>query len=292
MTINFEEKLINNYLLACDDLLIEFPQHREYIELQKTWNEPILRYFSRWIPLYNGRVASIGSFLGGLEIGLSQNVEEIICCDIDNFLPVNIPLNLKFHKISLDTNNANMPKGKFDVCFCIEVIEHLRYSPLPMLDWMRRNCKFVVISSPDDNEWPPVKDSYWTTKEHFTSIPLPTLGCEGNPIPMEHCKQYSQHELVELLDAVGFRIIEFQRVGSGGHQLLIMATPKDGFFSESPESLLKNLKDKYPYKVNQSVKPKESLHKRALFKKGIQSLKEYGLRETFLKTIKKIRGGL
>ena len=63
----------------------------------------------------------------------------------------------------------------------------------------------------------------WTTRAHFKDIPAARPGARGNPHPMSHCKQYSQHEFIELLDYSGFRVVELQRVGGGGHQMLAIA---------------------------------------------------------------------
>jgi 2-polyprenyl-3-methyl-5-hydroxy-6-metoxy-1,4-benzoquinol methylase len=222
-----EMRLVEKLNEISKRLLVEFPQHAEYIALQKTWNEPVLRYFNRWLPPRGGNIVSIGSFLGATEIALADEVREVVCCDLDDFLPVNRPSNLSFNKINLDSNMLNMPEGHFDACLCIEVIEHLRWSPIPLLQWMRQHCNLVLITTPDDNEWPPVKNAPWTTTKHFSQIPVATADSMGNPIPMEHCKQYSQTELVELLDKTGFRVIEVQRVGIGGHQILVLATPRN-----------------------------------------------------------------
>lgn len=234
MSNQIERRLVERLNEISDRLLVEFPQHAEYIALQKTWNEPVLRYFSRWLPATGGSIVSIGSFLGAPEIALANEVDQVLCCDMDDFLPVNRPSNLTFNRINLDSNELNLPNGQFDACFCIEVIEHLRWSPLPLLQWMRQHCKLVVISTPDDNEWPPVKDTPWTTTQHFSRIPAATAGSTGNPIPMEHCKQYSQVELIELLDKNGFRVVELQRVGEGGHQILILAAPRCTSVEEVP----------------------------------------------------------
>lgn len=221
-----EMRLVEKLDEVSNRLLVEFPQHIEYITLQKSWNEPVLRYFNRWLPPSGGSIVSIGSFLGATEIALSDEVREVVCCDLDDFLPVSRPANVSFNKINLDSDLLNMPEGHFDACLCIEVLEHLRWSPIPLLQWMRQHCNLVLISTPDDKEWPPVKNAPWTTTKHFNQIPVATAESMGNPKPMEHCKQYSQTEFIELLDQTGFRVIELQRIGEGGHQILALATPR------------------------------------------------------------------
>ncbi|MCK4795100.1 MAG: methyltransferase domain-containing protein [Desulfobacteraceae bacterium] len=221
-----EKRLVEKLDEVSNQLLKEFPQHSEYIALQKSWNESVLRYFNRWLPPRGGRIVSIGSFLGAPEIVLSDEVREVVCCDLDDYLPIDRPANVSFNKISLDSDLMNLPEGHFDACFCIEVLEHLRWSPMPLLQWVVQHCNFVLISTPDNKEWPPVKNAPWTTTKHFSRIPFATAESTGNPKPMEHCKQYSQTEFIDLLDQAGFRVIELQRIGEGGHQMLALASPR------------------------------------------------------------------
>ncbi len=226
MNLIKNQPLVDKFESVCESLHQEFPSHEEYINLQKTWNVPALTYIARWLPP-NARVLSIGSFLGAMEITLSGHVREIVCCDLDDFLPKSRPANMVFRKINLDSAYLDLPEEHFDVCICIEVLEHLRWSPLPMLQWMRAHCNLLVISTPDDKEWPPVDHAPWTTTRHFSNIPFARPFSEGNPKPMSHCKQYGQGEFVELIEQNSFRLLELQRVGNGGHQMLAIAAARE-----------------------------------------------------------------
>jgi hypothetical protein len=160
-------------------------------------------------------------------MALAKSVQQLVCCDLENFLPKNLPNNIKFHQVNIDSHKMNLPDRHFDICLCVELLEHLRYSPIPLIKWMKSNCDLLVISTPDNDEWPPLENKPWTTKAHFDVIPFAKEGDQGNPEPMNHCKQYSQLEFVELLNAMGFRVEEMCRIGEGGHQLLIAATPRN-----------------------------------------------------------------
>lgn len=206
-----------------DLLLQEFPDHEPYIRLQQTWNGSVLEHSARWMPRQGAHIVSIGSFLGAPEIVLAQDAHEVVCCDMADFLPQARPTNVKFQQVNLDAADLRLPDGMYDACFIIEVLEHLRWSPLPLLAWARDHCNLLVISTPDDLEWPPMQQAAWTTRAHFRDIPAAWPGAPGNPQPMDHCKQYSQAEFVELLDHCGFRLVEFQRMGGGGHQMLAIA---------------------------------------------------------------------
>lgn len=259
-----------NLSLASENLKKEFPQHSEYIELQKTWNESVLQYLKRWVSS-SSKVISIGSFLGAPEFVLSEQVDSILCCDLDDYLPKKRPSNISFRQINLDSLDLNLPLDQhFDLCICVEVLEHLRWSPLPMLKWMRLHCNLLVISTPDDYEWPPVEDAPWTTKKHFRDIPFAEENSMGNPKPMSHCKQYSQTEFIELLDVCGFRVIELQRVGVGGHQMVAVAAARN----EPPPTFLK-------FELTCDSSNKNSIN---LMEKALISIKDHG----FVLTLKKI----
>ncbi len=199
--------------------------HKEYCELQSTWNRSIIRHSFKWLPKERRSIVGLGSFIGLLEFAYSHHVNEVVCVDFENFLPTFKPMNVSFHQANLDGDIRHFPNHFFDVCFIVELLEHLLWSPVPLLNWANNHSAILVVSTPDDNEWPPMEDRPWIRHEHFSKIPNATADSNPNPEPMNHCKQYSQSEFIELLDFCGFRILEFQRVGDGGHQMLAICSP-------------------------------------------------------------------
>lgn len=201
----------------------------DYAKLQLTWNQDILERSYDLIPRVSGTALGIGSFMGALEISLAEEFKSVTCVDHKSYLPKWKPKNVIFHKANIDSGEWEMPKvgEKFDVTYFIETIEHLLWSPLPLLKWMKENSRLCVISTPDDAEWPPMEIHPWTRYQHFQSIPAASPGVKGNPLPMFHCKQYGQAELIEILDFVGFRVVEFFRTGEGHHQMVAIVEPRD-----------------------------------------------------------------
>lgn len=201
-----------------------------YSHLQYTWNKDILERAVHYIPASTDKMIGIGTFQGALELSLAPFFNEVTCVDFESFLPSWRPDNVKFLQANLDSNDWELPedKGMFDVAFCIETIEHLLWSPLPLLRWMKTYAHISVISTPDDIEWPMMKIRPWTRYQHFMNIPAAAPGVQGNPEPMNHCKQYKQAEFIELLDFSGFRVIEFFRVGEGKHQMCAIVQPRNG----------------------------------------------------------------
>lgn len=201
---------------------------RDYAYLQHTWNKDILERAISYIPPDTEKIIGIGSFQGALEMSLSPFVDKVVCVDHESFLPDWKPKNVEFMQANIDSNDWELPEdqGMYGVSFCIETIEHLLWSPLPLLTWMKTYSHIAVISTPDDEEWPKMQIRPWTRYQHFSHIPAAAPGVQGNPMPMHHCKQYKQAEFIEMLDFVGFRVLEFFRVGEGKHQMCAIVQPR------------------------------------------------------------------
>lgn len=200
----------------------------EYAKLQYTWNKDILERSYDYFPRVSNTAIGIGSFMGALEIAIAPEFKEVIAVDHKSYLPKWKPENVHFHKANIDTAKWKLPKRseRYDVCFFIETIEHLLWSPLPLLTWIKENTHLFVISTPDDVEWPSMEIHPWTRYQHFSNIPTASPGAKNNPLPMFHSKQYSQAEFMELLDFIGFRVLEFFRTGDGKHQMVAIAQPR------------------------------------------------------------------
>lgn len=200
---------------------------RDYANLQYTWNKEILERALPFIPVGAEQAIGIGSFQGALEMSLAHHMKRVLCVDHESFLPEWKPTNVVFHRANMDSNEWELPEDTmFDVAFCIETIEHLLWSPLPLLTWMKTYAHVSIISTPDDDEWPAMQIRPWTRYQHFMNVPAAAPGVSGNPMPMHHCKQYKQDEFIEMLDFVGFRLIEFFRVGEGKHQMCAIVQPR------------------------------------------------------------------
>ncbi len=201
----------------------------DYAKLQLTWNHDILARSLDYLPRESNRIMGIGSFYGTLEMALAPYAEEVVCVDFKNFLPRWHQKNIRFHKANIDTSTWNLPAlktGRYDAVYLIETIEHLLWSPLPLLKWVQQNSHMAVISTPDDDEWPPMEVHPWSHFQSYKSIPPAFPGAKSNPSPMFHTKQYKQTEFIEMLDHVGFRVNEFFRTGDGRHQMVAVVQPR------------------------------------------------------------------
>lgn len=203
-------------------------EERDYANLQYTWNKEILERSLPFIPKNATQAIGIGTFHGALEMALASHMKRVLCVDHESFLPKWKPDNAVFHRANIDSNEWELPEDTmFDVAYCVETIEHLLWSPIPLLKWMKTYSHISVISTPDDDEWPSMLINPWTRYQHFLNVPAASPGVASNPMPMHHCKQYKQDEFIELLDFVGFRVLEFFRVGEGRHQMCAIVQPRN-----------------------------------------------------------------
>ncbi len=206
--------------------LAEWSPHKEYVALQRTWNREVLEHFGRYVGRCTGGAAlSLGAFHGALELAVVRFFEEIVAVDHECFLPPWTPATVHFHRTNLDTSEWLLPERHYSCCFMIEVLEHLLWSPVPLLRWLARHCDHLFITTPDDDEWPAMTQPH-ARHQHYSALPTAFPGAPSNPTPMTHCKQYRPSEFVELVTECGFRVVELQRVGEGGHQVLLICTSR------------------------------------------------------------------
>ena len=219
--------LLRSYLDYTDRAFKE-TEHKEYCDLQMTWNYQVLIHTSSYAlggAINRDRMISLGSFLGLMEMAYAGIFTEVVCVDQHNFMPSFKPENILFHLADLDSSTWALPDKRFNICFMVEILEHLLWSPVPLLKWIHAHCEMLAITTPDDNEWPQMTIRPYTRYQHFDAIPSAYPGATGNPTPMFHCKQYSQSEFIELLTFCGFRLIEFRRIGLDSKQMLAICTP-------------------------------------------------------------------
>jgi len=200
--------------------------HKEYHDISEIWNLDIWQYAEKYLEQLSGNAIDIGAFTGFNSFSLSEYFEKVYSIDHVCYLPDDRPDNIEFIEADIDSYNYKLPDEFFNVCFMVEILEHLRWSPLPLLKWLASHVGLLFITTPDDDEWPPLKDHEWVQRGHYSKLPVAYEGCKGNPIPMEHVKQYKMPEFIELLSECGFRVIELVRVGEGKHQLLAICQPR------------------------------------------------------------------
>lgn len=184
----------------------------KYLEYAKGWHYLIFKYIDKISK--NAKTAlDVGSLFGSTSIYLSKS--NIITTSLDGYVD-DIPdtLKLKYH---LNFNFVNLedvfppllPKNYYDIIVMSEVLEHLNYNPIPPLVYLRSLLKSngkMIITTPDNDNYPPIENSPVARRSHFLKIPTYKLKSHRQSFP--HSKQYDESEFRELLQTCGFNILE------------------------------------------------------------------------------------
>lgn len=112
-------------------------------------------------------------------------------------------INFKQMNIEFDNLPNSFPK-KYDRIIFTEILEHLRYHPVPTLkkinNWLNKNG-ILYISTPMAEDWG--KLNYYNK---ISNIPYPSKN-KDNFID-KHIYQYNEKELFEVLELANFKVIE------------------------------------------------------------------------------------
>lgn len=225
---DFRTNMLCKYMLLVDAAYKKETKYQEYCKLQVSWNYPVLQIISKYLIsgiVNRDKIISLGPFLGLTESALSTVFKDVCCVDLNNFL-YSPTSNMRFHQADMDGGDWELPDEHFNILMAVEFLEHLMWSPVSFLRWAKSHVDMLIITTPDDSEWPPMQPKPWTRYQHWSSIPAAHPGVKGNPAPMFHCKQYTQDEFVELLTATGFRILELRRIGFDSKQMLAICTSR------------------------------------------------------------------
>ncbi len=162
------------------------------------------------------QVLEIGSLFGVVSRVLKQADFEVTATDIPEFhqseklRELYRRNNIPFDSLDLRDGNLSYPSESFDAVIICEVIEHLNFNPLPVLQEINRVLKkngVLYLAIPNQG-WimnrvkllfgksihPPVQqffDQLDKSKNHIVSL---------------HWREYTMHETVELLQRTNFTI--------------------------------------------------------------------------------------
>jgi SAM-dependent methyltransferase len=103
---------------------------------------------------------------------------------------------------------------RFDAILFTEVLEHLRFAPVPTLARIRgllAEGGRLYLSTPDAREWGRVTKYY----PALDAIPPAPPGFSGAPI-RDHIWQYSRAELMRVLEESGFQVVRFAYAPGAG----------------------------------------------------------------------------
>jgi len=164
----------------------------------------------------DAKVLEIGSLFGVVSIALTQLSFDVTGTDISEF-HASIKLqelykknNITFDKVNLHDYSLPYADESFNMVIICEVLEHLNFNPLPVLQEINRVLKkggYVYIAMPNqaciDNRLKMLTGrSVHDPIQYF----FDQLDGNKNIIVSRHWKEYTMAESVEMVDRMGFEI--------------------------------------------------------------------------------------
>jgi 2-polyprenyl-3-methyl-5-hydroxy-6-metoxy-1,4-benzoquinol methylase len=193
---------------------------REYIDLLRSQYEAILLDFNN---LFSNdtprRVLEVSAFLGVVDIALATMGFEVHTYDIPEFQN-----NTRLHQLYADfnvhpssgyvkdiwKNGLPYPDDHFDAVLLSEVIEHLNFNPLPVLQEINRILKpegILYITTPNQASLGNrIAIILGHSIRNSLNDSLAQVDHTKHMICGIHWREYTLQELVELLEIMGFSL--------------------------------------------------------------------------------------
>lgn len=197
---------------------------KNYINFLLSQYENILIDFNK---IFNGnfngkRVLEISSFLGVVDIALAKIGFEVYTYDIPEFQN-NSKLNELYSKFNVHPSSGYLkdvwqnglpyPDNHFDAVILSEVIEHLNFNPLPVLQEINRILKkdgILYITTPNQvNLINRIKIILGRSIRNSISDSVTQLDQTKHTICGIHWREYTLEELIQLLEIMGFTITTY-----------------------------------------------------------------------------------
>jgi SAM-dependent methyltransferase len=166
----------------------------------------------------NIRILEIGSFLGAVSISLKNLSFDVTAVDIPEFYrSERLRSHYAKHDITfngLNLRNSQLPfeSNSFDVVVICEVIEHLNFNPLPVLEEINRVLKtsgYIYIGMPNhaslENR---LKLLVGRSVHNSIADYFKQLSRNDNMIVGLHWREYTLSETSQLVHEMGFEAIE------------------------------------------------------------------------------------
>jgi 2-polyprenyl-3-methyl-5-hydroxy-6-metoxy-1,4-benzoquinol methylase len=196
---------------------------REYIDFSRMQYEAILLDFN---DLFSNdtprRVLEISAFLGVVDIALAKMGFEVHAYDVPEFQN-NTGLNQLYAEFNVHPSTGNVkdiwknglpyPDNHFDAVLLSEVIEHLNFNPLPVLQEINRILKpegILYITTPNQvslvNRFAIIVGR--SIRNPLTDS-LTQVDQAKQTICGSHWREYTLKELIEVLETTGFSIKKY-----------------------------------------------------------------------------------
>jgi len=170
----------------------------------------------------NKRILEVSSFLGVVDIALAKIGCEVYTYDIPEFQQ-NSRLNELYGKFNVHPSSGYLkdvwqnglpyPDNHFDAVILSEVIEHLNFNPLPVLQEINRILKkdgILYVTTPNQvNLMNRIKIVLGRSIRNSISDSVTQLDQAKHTICGIHWREYTLEELIQLLEITGFTLLDY-----------------------------------------------------------------------------------
>lgn len=197
---------------------------RNYIDFLHVQYENILIDFNKIFTgnFNNKRILEVSSFLGVVDIALAKIGCEVYTYDIPEFQQ-NSRLNELYGKFNVHLSSGYLkdvwqnglpyPDNHFDAVILSEVIEHLNFNPLPVLQEINRILKkdgILYVTTPNQvNLMNRIKIILGRSIRNSISDSVTQLDQTKHTICGIHWREYTLEELIQLLEITGFTLLDY-----------------------------------------------------------------------------------
>jgi 2-polyprenyl-3-methyl-5-hydroxy-6-metoxy-1,4-benzoquinol methylase len=198
---------------------------KKYIDFLHSQYEKILLDFNKIFDrtFTDKRVLEISSFLGVVDIALAKIGCEVYTYDIPEFQK-NSTLNKLYAEFAVHPSSGYLhevwknglpyPDNYFDAVILSEVIEHLNFNPLPLLQEINRIIKkdcILYITTPNQvNLINRIKILLGRSIRNSIYDSVTQLDENRKTICGIHWREYTLSELIQLLEITGFTITTYR----------------------------------------------------------------------------------
>jgi 2-polyprenyl-3-methyl-5-hydroxy-6-metoxy-1,4-benzoquinol methylase len=197
---------------------------KNYIDFLQAQYKRILMDFNKIFAgnFTNKRILEVSSFLGVVDIALAKIGCEVYTYDIPEFQQ-NSRLNELYGKFSVHPSSGYLkdvwqnglpyPDNHFDAVILSEVIEHLNFNPLPVLQEINRILKkdgILYVTTPNQvNLMNRIKIILGRSIRNSISDSVTQLDQAKHTICGIHWREYTLEELIQLLEITGFTLSDY-----------------------------------------------------------------------------------
>ena len=223
------EKVVSEFYEDTPDLLgnNQISGERDYVHNIKDSYKRTLRDIEKILPNKNEVVCELGSFLGIVSKTLAYQGYKVNACDIPSFFDRK-EVKEYYKKSGIDIYGFNLRDYKLpfddssqDLVIACEVLEHLNFNPLPVIDEINRVLKLnghLYIAMPNSASFIKRLRFFFTGKHPTFSIKelFAQLDPNDNMIVGLHWREFSKDDALNMIAPLGFELESFRISSEAG----------------------------------------------------------------------------